>query len=203
MNILLKFIFFFLINSMLISNNCFQEISKLKNIYDILLKGSYKLTHCLKYQYCKNCIEKGEESNKNCKDCPAEIILRGFKVKSPDETLDELINKNKLIARFGDGEIGIIFGNDIYFQESNEELRKRLKEVLQSNEEGLIIGIFNALNIEYINKYVDFAKIHWEIYINNNKFKLSKLLNKSKEYCSTQFTRFYIDYKDKSFVPQY
>ena len=138
-------------------------------------------------------MEIGENSHPNCKHCPSSLILKGFKIKSPDETLDEIIKKKKSIVRFGDGEFDIIFGKNIPFQKKSEKLIKKLKEILQSDEKDLLIGIYNGLNSEYLKKYGKFAKKYWRKYNEKNKFKLYGLLNKSKQYYSTQITRFYFD----------
>ena len=189
---------FFLSIILIISDiNCKTSKCKLKNAFHFIIDNSYHLTHCFKYDYCIKCIEIGENSHPNCEDCPSSLILKGYKIKSPDETLDELINENKSIVRFGDGEFDIIFGNNIPFQNTSEKLMKKLNEILQSDEKDLLIGIYNAVNSKYLKKYGDLAKSFWINYNEKNKFKLYKLLNKSKQYYSTQFTRFYYDYKKK------
>ena len=169
-------------NNVMSNSNISHEISEETNYNNIINNKS---------------IEIGENSQPNCEDCPSSLILKGYKIKSPDETLDELINENKSIVRFGDGEFDIIFGNNIPFQNTNEKLMKKLNEILQSDEKDLLIGIYNAVNSKYLKKYGDLAKRFWINYNEKNKFKLYKLLNKSKQYYSTQFTRFYYDYKKK------
>ena len=62
--------------------------------------------------------------NQKCKDYPATEILKGFKVFSPEDTLDEIINNNKSIVRFGDGEFKIIFGRNIRFQKKINYFQK-------------------------------------------------------------------------------
>ncbi len=53
-------------------------------------------------------------------------ILREIKIMSPEETLDEIINNNKSISRFGDEELILTFGGKIGFQKYNKILSKRL-----------------------------------------------------------------------------
>ena len=105
--------------------------------------------------------------------------------------------------RFGDGEFEIIFGYDIPFHNATEKLTKKLYEILQSDEKDLLIGIANAINPEYLDKYTKDAKNFWNYYNELNKFKLYKLLNKSKRYYSVTITRFYFDYINKSFISEY
>ena len=64
-------------------------------------------------------------------------------------------------------------------------------------------GINNVIDLEYSEKYNDFANNFWKGWLHDNKFKLLKLLSKNKQYYSSNITRFYIDYKDKSGVGEY
>jgi hypothetical protein len=129
----------------------------------------YNQRHCLKnninntildlnnpktFKYCKKCKKKNE--NPDCKKCNTKQFLKRLTIFSPEETLEEIIKNNKSISRFGDGELGFIFGNGIFFQKFNKNLSKRLYNILKSNEEGLLIGLPNVLNFEYLNKYKRF-----------------------------------------------
>lgn len=130
-------------------------------------------------------------------------IIYGFKIMSSEETVKKIVNERSSIARFGDGELGYINKVGLYFQEYNEEIAKRLEEVLNSNEENLIIGIPLAINYSFCENYIGYAKEYWKIWLKKNKFIILKLLNKNKLYGSTQISRFYLDYKDKSKVREY
>ncbi len=130
-------------------------------------------------------------------------ILTGFKIASPEETINKIISEKCSISRFGDGEFDMICGTGMKYQKYDSKLAKRLKQVLESNESGLLIGINNVIDLEYSEKYNDFASNFWKKWLQNNKFKLLKMLSKNKQYYSSNITRFYIDYKDKSNVKQY
>lgn len=56
------------------------------------------------------------------------------KIKNLEETIDKLISSDCSIARFGDGEIAIINGNDIPFQKFDKSLSIRLTEILQGGK---------------------------------------------------------------------
>lgn len=58
-----------------------------------------------------------------------------------DQTIDVLCKSNKSLARFGDGEILIISGKDIPFQQYDEKLAKRMREILLNNNSNLMVGI--------------------------------------------------------------
>lgn len=130
-------------------------------------------------------------------------ILKGVKIKTPEETLDKLINENCSISRLGDGEFDLIWGIGIQYQNVNDKLVKKLREILESNEDKLLIGINNAFDLDYINKYNDFAKNYWKGWLKDNKYRVLKLLSKKKQYYSALISRFYIDYEDKSSVSEY
>jgi len=89
------------------------------------------------------------------------------------------------------------------YQKYNPKLAQRLEEVLNSEEEKLLIGINNVIDLTYSEKYNDFANNFWKGWLKDNKFKVLKLLSKNKQYYSSNITRFYIDYKDKTGIGEY
>ncbi len=63
-------------------------------------------------------------------------------IMSLEETFAEIVEHGKSIARFGDGEMGIICGVQRWrFQKKDEKLAERLKEVLQANQDQILIGL--------------------------------------------------------------
>lgn len=89
------------------------------------------------------------------------------------------------------------------YQKYDENLARKLEEVLNSNENGLMVGINNVIDLTYSEKYNDFANNFWQGWLRDNKFKVLKLLSKNKQYYSSNITRFYIDYKDKTGIGEY
>ena len=57
-------------------------------------------------------------------------ILGHYKIATPDETIQELIDTKKSICRFGDGEFDMIYGIGMNYQKYNEKLAKRLEEIV-------------------------------------------------------------------------
>ena len=53
------------------------------------------------------------------------------RVMSVDETIDELINTDKSLVRFGDGELLMIRGGDVHFQKANLQLSSELAEIIE------------------------------------------------------------------------
>ena len=208
----LFFSILFLINLIKINTNVLSIQCNIKNKYDYFNDYLYNKTHCLQngqinidlddfinYEYCKICLK---QKKKYCGKCSTREILKRLKIFSPEETLDEIINNNKSLTRYGDGEFELIFGNNINFQKYNKTLSKRLFNILQNNEENLLIGIPNSFNIEYLNNFKDYPKYFWRKWINKNKYKLI-FLNKTKKYYSSFITRFYMDYKNNSNLNKY
>lgn len=126
-----------------------------------------------------------------------------LKIASDEETVKKLYEPRTSIARFGDGELMYIRKKKLYFQEDNEELRNRLIEVLNSNVPDLLIGLPIALNSANIEKYGKFAKEFWKQWLNNNRMEMLELIDNNKQYYSTQISRFYLDYEDKTNVANY
>jgi len=160
-----------------------------------------RLTNCIK------CVINNKKFEEYCKECAALKIINNIKILSMDKTLDEIILKNKSIARFGDGEFNIMFGKSMKgYQNSNKKIANRLKEVFINNEKNLIIGIWNAIQNKYRNKFYrdNFGdKRYWKRWTNNNKYNLIKIVDLDKVYGSTEISRFYFNYKDNSHLKEY
>ena len=139
-------------------------------------------------------IEKSEKVQEDIKKQPVKIL-------SHDETLDLLINSTKSIARFGDGELKIINGRRVGFQEENSELGKRLEEVLCSKQDFCLIGILDELN-GYENHKED-ATEYWIKYLYDYRDVWLKYVDVNREYCSANITRPYMAYLDNSGCGEY
>lgn len=146
-------------------------------------------------------MKVSKEKRKFLADC--EKVLGKYNIATPEETIDELVRTGKSISRFGDGEFDMIYGIGMNYQKYNKDLAKRLEEIVQSNDPGILIGIPNVFNLEYCNEYTGFATEFWPKWVNKFKFKIVRLLKRNRKYYSAQITRFYLDYKDKSNTAEY
>ena len=151
------------------------------------------------YDFCMKCIENDKKSLK-CLKCPIEIIFKGLKVFSNEETVDEIIKNKKSISRFGDGEFYLIFGKNIRFQKNNKIIRDKLVKILKNNEKNLLVGI---IQYKTLNKLLNYENEFWSNFLDKYKFQLVKVLNKKKKYYSSTISRFYLRYKDKSKMYKY
>lgn len=119
------------------------------------------------------------------------------KIATIEETISRLINDKASIARFGDGEFAVIQGRIRHkFQTVvDERLRCRLKEVLKSDENNLLIAI--ADNYGSLDSYTLQAKREIRHYMTRcvRREHLS-LLNKKRIYYNAYITRPYVMYAD-------
>lgn len=124
------------------------------------------------------------------------IFIKSPKVDSMDETLEKLI-EGYSICRYGDGEIDLILGRSQGFQKQDEELAKRLKNIIKFNGKypKFIVGIPHIF--DSLEQFTDSARLHWKIRLDKERYRWYLLLNRRKSYGNSQITRFYFDWKDK------
>ena len=110
--------------------------------------------------------------------------------------VQEIIDHKRSMARFGDGEFSMICGHARpKFQRVDEELGRRLKQVLQSEIDNLMIGI--ADNYGNLEKYTDHAADAIRIYMQNNiRREHMQLLSKDRIYYDAYLSRPYVMYRD-------
>ncbi len=118
------------------------------------------------------------------------------KFESIDETIRQIVEEKKSMARFGDGEFAIMQGIKRHeFQKNDDMLAERLKEVLESNLPNLIIGI--ADNYGDISRFTDEAahgiRMHMSREMRNY---LDDILDKGRVYADAYITRFYALFRD-------
>ena len=123
------------------------------------------------------------------------------------QTVDSIIDNNLSICRYGDGELNMILSSlEGYsdskksgFQKFDPELARRLTDILQnSNNDKCLIclpGCMYRIGTGYLRRY---ASHFWELYTVNNLKKLLPIINPSRTYGETNFSRFYLSHRDKS-----
>lgn len=121
-------------------------------------------------------------------------------VISPIDTIKELQNSSKSIARYGDGEISLINKTGIAFQEYNPELGQKLFRILKNNQNNLLVGI----NYHYFYPEYDIlsaSNLAKEFYIKNVpslRRNLLKFINLNSKYYSADL---YLEkYKEQTFI---
>lgn len=136
------------------------------------------------------------------------MIVRFFKLKivqflgkkiticDVPTSLKLLNTTEKSLARFGDGELSLILGSGISFQKKQGDIAERLQYVLTHPIDNCFIGVPDAIN-NYTN-ITNASMEFWVPYMNKYRKHWVKLLSSSEQYLTTNVTRLYIRYKDKS-----
>lgn len=117
-------------------------------------------------------------------------------IRSRDETMDDIIQNRKSIARFGDGEFSAIENIGRYtFQKADQGLAVRLQEVLNSCHPQLLIAI--ADNYGALDQYTESAANAIRFYMQDTIRKQhAKLLTQNRVYDNAYISRPYVLYKD-------
>lgn len=128
------------------------------------------------------------------KDCK----YRFPKVHSAQEAVERIVNDGCSMIRFGDGEFEIMAGKQrAPFQDYNEELSERLKDVIEADIDNLLIGI--ADNYGDLSIYTDEGADGIRKYMTDEvrAFHLS-VLDLDRTYYNAYMFKCYIPYKDKT-----
>lgn len=117
-------------------------------------------------------------------------------VKSTEDTVDYLLEKSCSLIRFGYGELDIICGNSVTFQEYDRKLARELEQVMgmDSNEQMMICipDVFEGME-----RFTDSAAAFWRFNIRKNRSQYEYLF-RSDWYGDSFVTRPYMIWKDKS-----
>lgn len=152
---------------------------------------SMTLTHAILGMHCRNAGYEVFDGLVNQKAYYFPII------RSCDETIEEIINHKKSMARFGDGEFSQIAKVERQkFQRMDDKLGIRLEEVLHSNHPDLLIAIAN--NYGNLDVYTDFAKngIREYMTVGNMRKCHMEMLERDRIYYDAYISRPYVMYED-------
>ncbi len=116
------------------------------------------------------------------------------KVLSQTDSVKEIIKTKKSVARFGDGEFNLILGNAIGFQEFDPKLQARLKEILTTKDDSILIGISNRFGrLDDVDANV---RAYWRGFMGRHRQELYKLLDFNRTYIDTCMTAHAIEVED-------
>lgn len=123
------------------------------------------------------------------RDCP--------KIIDVESTVNLICDEKKSLARFGDNEFELMCGRlRVNYQDVDDKLAGRLKEVLNSDEDNLLIAI--ADNYGSLEKYTDEAAGDIRAYMSREVRKNHmELLDLSRQYYNAYLSRPYIIFRDK------
>lgn len=116
-------------------------------------------------------------------------------VMTIEETISHIISQKSSVSRFGDGEMLLIGGEGIRFQRDNDELSKRLAEVLTSDLTNHVVCISDAF--VDLDRYNRRARRFWRAHFYLYGYLWDNYLKAGKKYGNTFITRPYIDFLDQ------
>lgn len=134
-----------------------------------------------------------------------DFIVRRFSFKpeilSVDETIAYILNNQCSVSRFGDGEIRLAAGVDISFQVSTREIRQQLRQVLRSDEPGLLICLPSAF--EKLDHMTIDTKKYWKKHMARYRCEWCRYLHKGQTYGNAFISRNYMCFVDKNNASDY
>lgn len=113
-----------------------------------------------------------------------------------EETVDLIVQGKRSMARFGDGEFALMSNKARQkFQCMDKELAKRLREVIQVQEDGMLIGI--ADNYGALDCYTPHSKLEIRHYMTEeNREEHIHFLDKDRKYHNAYISRPYALFAD-------
>lgn len=124
------------------------------------------------------------------------ILHNRIKVHTIDETIDVLLNTEKSMVRFGDGEIVMIKGGDLMLQKADPEIAEGLAGILAYTHDDLIVtipGIFETLSDHHRD-----SRQFWKDHLLFNRKTYETYCNPDRVYYSTFVSRCYYYAADRS-----
>ncbi len=145
-------------------------------------------------QYAMNC----SVNNLKYEILDNQNVLQYPVIESGDKAIDLIINESKSICRFGDGEFAVIAGVDRQkFQRADEKLAVRLKEILSSNDDNILLCLMDVYGD--LSKYNDDCRYNIRAYLSETVRKQHyELIDMKKTYYDTYVTRPYASYLDNN-----
>ena len=132
------------------------------------------------------------------------VLFKKPRVLSDVETVEYIIQNKCSIARFGDGELDLMCGIGIKFQNADKRLQNRLKQIAKSRSQNCLVCVPDLLNSkkELYKKLVAKDADWWNRYLKLTRGIWYKAF-KGKIFGDTNISRFYMEVKDKSRTAEY
>lgn len=134
--------------------------------------------------YCQN----GEIPVKKLQSYP--------KVLDIQQSLDYILEHHSSVIRYGDGEMDIMMGHGIPYQDYDETLAEQLRSMIQLESSPELLVCLSDV-FEYLERYKSEAINFWQIHLEQYKEAYHRFCTASF-YGSTFISRPYMDLKDKT-----
>ena len=127
---------------------------------------------------------------------PIQEFIRRANVMSTEETVSYIIEHRCSVSRYGDGEFYVMKGGGNDFQHSDDRLRTKLTEVFTTRNPNLLICIpYTWKDLRGLKRIV---KVFYKRFLLGNYHNFLDRIDFSVQYGDALFSRFYMDYTDKS-----
>lgn len=113
------------------------------------------------------------------------------KVLSASETIEIAISNNMSITRFGDGELNLICGKSLNFQEYDIALAQKMQNIFRSNNPNLLICVPDCFETLRLKELCDIDRRFWKVHLMHTRSKWLSLLRKNVLYGNTFISRIY------------
>lgn len=196
---------------------CLDEIIALKEENGILKKQINEIVLSInglikgQRELLDNFLVLNENCNNNCRLLGRTVENIRYELGDPnqdtelvyypdfyelEETIDDIVQNKKSLARFGDGEFAIMSRVIRQkFQRLDDNLAERLKEVISSNDEGMLIGI--ADNYGSLDKYNESGKAGIRYYMTDEvRRQHAQFLDMERKYHNAYISRPYALFAD-------
>lgn len=118
-------------------------------------------------------------------------------VMDMQETLAYIEDKRISVARFGDGEVDLMTGHSIPYQDYDKELAERLKKIItMPDNEKLLVCLPDVF--ERRERYTAECNSFWNSHLERYQDFYKEVLSGEKHYGSTFLSRPYMDQKNKA-----
>lgn len=117
------------------------------------------------------------------------IFVKPPYVMTCEECVDYILANRASVSRMGDGELAVIYGRSLGFQNKNELLGERLRETINQAPTNLLICIPDTF--ENLERYNDVEQDFWRAHHYYNRRHWHKFLKVGNKYGNTFLSRFY------------
>lgn len=132
--------------------------------------------------------------------CGAHVYIPALqpKVKSVEETFQYIIDNKVSVSRFGDGELKRAIGrrHDAYKEVPDQNMRRRLREVIKSDLPNHIVCVQNVFHNDLSMRTPGYQRF-WHEHMGIYRLAWHAIMKQGKIYYSTEISRCYLSYMDK------
>ncbi len=118
-------------------------------------------------------------------------------VMTCEETIEYILKSNCCVTRFGDGEIKLLKGQNIYFQKSDKRIQMAYSKILSEKTKNLLVCIPAIFDSKQLSPYSSDYKKYWKKHLSYFRKYWYRDLNFDRVYGDAFISRHYMNLKDK------